>query len=279
MATATDQNTAKSASGGISTFDQFVKFSTDASGLERTFRALQAITQILATIEPARQLVILLVSLIWPPITVHPSSQFLHLLSRSTLSALRTRFALGRRFFRVFRFLDAFSSAWKLFVSPEKKSVETWLDISSRSFNGLYLLLETAHFPEALAVDGFRVWGAETAKWLHVEGQRFWFFALVCGVGAGLVRLVALYGNDGVSSPQFQGKGGDEDEEKRRRVVERRRRSRRRVIRRLAADVMDLALPGAVVGWIPASPGVVGLLMLGSTYLTGLEVWERCGRS
>jgi hypothetical protein len=38
------------------------------------------------------------------------------------------------------------------------------------------------------------------------------------------------------------------------------------------------AVPGVVIGWIPMSPGAVGLLMLGSTYLTGKEVWERCGK-
>jgi hypothetical protein len=51
-----------------------------------------------------------------------------------------------------------------------------------------------------------------------------------------------------------------------------------KVVRRLVADVMDLSVPGSVVGWIPLDPGTVGLLMLGSTVLTGMEVWERCGK-
>jgi hypothetical protein len=41
---------------------------------------------------------------------------------------------------------------------------------------------------------------------------------------------------------------------------------------------MDLGLPGSVVGWVPLSPETVGWLMLGTTVLTGMEVWERCGR-
>ncbi|AEO64200.1 uncharacterized protein THITE_2110084 [Thermothielavioides terrestris NRRL 8126] len=41
---------------------------------------------------------------------------------------------------------------------------------------------------------------------------------------------------------------------------------------------MDLAVPGSVVGWVPLGPAVVALLMFGSTVLTGMEVWERCGR-
>ncbi len=43
------------------------------------------------------------------------------------------------------------------------------------------------------------------------------------------------------------------------------------------ADVCDLPVPGAVIGWIPVGSGTVGLFMVVSTYLTGLEVWERCG--
>jgi hypothetical protein len=56
------------------------------------------------------------------------------------------------------------------------------------------------------------------------------------------------------------------------------RKGKGKVVRRLVADVMDLSVPGSVVGWIPLDPGTVGLLMLGSTVLTGMEVWERCGK-
>ncbi|KAK0708294.1 hypothetical protein B0H67DRAFT_556811 [Lasiosphaeris hirsuta] len=227
-----------------STFEQLVKFGTDASGLERTFRLLQSLTQILIFLTPARALLLHLLALL-PPALAASELPF------SALQALRARFALGRRFFRVFRFLDAFGSAWTLSQTARaapwgSPGLETWLDISSRSFNGMYLLLETATFPEALGVDGLSVWGREMAGVLQVEGQRLWFFALVCAVGAGVVRV--------------------------------RRGGGWRVGRRLVADVLDLAAPGAVVGWVAAEPGTVGLLMLGSTWLTTVEVWERCGR-
>ncbi|KAK3350072.1 hypothetical protein B0T25DRAFT_549720 [Lasiosphaeria hispida] len=221
-----------------STFEQFVKFGTDASGLERTFRLLQSLTQILIFIAPARALLLHLLTFLPPTLAASE-------IPLPALQTLRTRFALGRRFFRVFRFLDAFGSAWALSrtAGVAGGSLEMWLDVSSRSFNGMYLLLETATFPEALGVDGLGVWGAETAAVLQVEGQRLWFFALVCAIGAGVMRV-------------RRGEGG----------------------RRLVADVLDLAVPGAVVGWVAASPGTVGVLMLGSTWLTTVEVWERCGR-
>lgn len=203
----------------------------------------------------------------------------------AALRDLRARFALGRRFFRVFRFAESFAAAHALYVAtpPGEGGVETWLEISARSFNGMYLLLETLHFPEALAVEGLSVWGPQRAGVLHVEGQRFWFLALACAVAVGGLKLRRLGGEGGGVVVDGKGERKEEGEEKekereRERETEKRRDQSQRVLRRMIADVLDLAVPGAVVGWVPASPGTVGILMLVSTWLTGLEVWERCGR-
>lgn len=148
----------------------------------------------------------------------------------------------------------------------------------------MYLLLETLHFPEALGVEGLSVWGRERAGMLHVEGQRFWFFALICAVAAGVLKLGGLRlrgSKGGIKKGEQEGeqRNGEKGEVQREKEEEREKREQaRRVLRRLVADVLDLAVPGAVIGWVPASPGTVGVLMLGSTWLTALEVWERCGR-
>ena len=197
---------------------------------------------------------------------------------------MRARFAIGRRYFRVFRFLESFNSAWTLYhraAGAEGMGLEKWLDVSAKSFNGMYLLLETMTFPDALGVEGLGIWGGEVGGMLVVEAQRFWLFALVCGVGAGGVRLWnGSRGRDGKKKGEREkkGEGGDGQREKWLKEEVKREEQSRRVLRRLVADVMDIGLPGAVVGWVPVSPGTVGLLMLGSTWLTGLEVWERCGR-
>ena len=166
--------------------------------------------------------------------------------------------------------------------------MESYLDISAKSFNGFYLLLETLHFPEALLAssDGVTVWGADMARTLHVEGQRFWFLALVCGVSCGVLKLGKMWvyrAVPGEGSGQLMGgKEGESVGERHEREERQRgefRAKERRVVRRLVADVMDLVLPGVVVGWVSVSSGTVGVCMLGSTLLTGLEVWERCGES
>ncbi|KAK0641034.1 peroxisomal biogenesis factor 11 [Cercophora newfieldiana] len=252
--------------------EQFIKFSTDASGLERTFRLFQAITQVLIFVSPARALLFSLLSFL--------SSSPDHLsklqpLSITTLSTLRARFAIGRRYFRVFRFLDSFNAAWKGFAVGPRGWGE-WLDVGAKGFNGMYLLLETITFPDALGVEGFGIWEVEVNKVLVVEAQRFWLFALVCGIGAGWARVVKLRG---MGKGEKTGEGEKEEVRRKRAEEERKRREMEwKVLRRMIADALDIAVPGAVVGWAPASPGTVGLLMLVSTWLTGLEVWERCGR-
>jgi hypothetical protein len=144
------------------------------------------------------------------------------------------------------------------------------MDFGAKSFTGMYLLLESLTFAESLAVPGLSLWGEQRAAELAMDGQKFWFVGLVCGLLAGVLRLTA--GEEGVT-------GGRTMAEKRsHREREKGRERKRRAFRRVVADAMDLAVPGSVVGWVPLGPGMVSSLMLESTVLTGMEVWERCGR-
>ncbi|KAK4127281.1 hypothetical protein N657DRAFT_566720 [Parathielavia appendiculata] len=236
---------------GVSTFEQFVRFGTDAYGLERLLRGLQSLTAIILFFPGLRHL-LLFVSL-----------------SPATLAHLRKRLSALRQPFRLFRFLDSFSCAWSIFSSPLPSNtrpevlglVERWMDFGSKAFTSIYLLLESLTFVDvAVDIPGLGLLGSqEQVRAVVLDGQRFWFLGLVCGILCALAKLGKGEGRAG------EKRNGD-------------RRRRQKVWRRLAADVMDLAVPGSVVGWVPLSPGKVGLLMLGSTILTGMEVWERCGR-
>lgn len=324
-----------------------------ADGLERTLRMVQALLQIVTHYSlPFNLLTCLLgrIALSTTPLEWDhdTAGQLL-----PTLITLRSRVAITRRCIRLFRFLEAFHGAWKLYRhTPHQpdhpggpKPLDVWLDITGCSFSGMNLLLESLLLPNALVGDGLRVWGAETEATLNVEAQRFWFLALVCSIAAAAVRMVKIMayapvpetgevfgdgsctgeaaarhgeGGGGVRTPAQENAEEDmsaegerrsreideksaetsaigerwewrKERDRLRRIVRLRREQRiqrRRyiksrlalVLRRIFSDVLDLAVPGSVVGWVPASSGMVGLLMLGSTYLTGTEVWERCGR-
>ncbi|KAK0742344.1 hypothetical protein B0T21DRAFT_409165 [Apiosordaria backusii] len=341
------------------TFHQFIKFSTDAYGLERTLRFLQSLTQLMLSY-PTLPLTLL-------PFLGFPPSHLPKSLSPSkkhTLSELKSRLSLGRRYFRSFRFLENFSQAFDKYIeasasasakasssvksstSAKNKAkagglavglilggigLEKWLEILSKGFNGVYYCAETSTFIDELKVDGLGVWGRDLAKRVMKEENRMWFFSLVLGVLAGCWKVGRLGGEiaqarrevrllekevrrenkaGGVvrgqqggweGKPMRQGEGGQlqqqqqqwrEEEMRLERVragevklEEMRTRldklvdTRYKAARRAVADLLDLAVPGKAVGWVPLSTGVVSALMLGSTWLTGLEVWEKCGES
>ncbi|KAK3492516.1 uncharacterized protein B0T23DRAFT_317285 [Neurospora hispaniola] len=315
-----------------SNFETLIKFGTDASGLERTFRLFQALAQCIAHIPSIRSIFVLILSslrillgffFLSSTSNLSPPSKELFSPSAkaesqviTTALGVRSRLAQGRRFFRIFRFLDSFHSASTLYyqyqaqTEIDKSEVGMycmWLDIMSKSFNGMYLLFETLGFCAALGVPGLDPWGPEVNRFLHVEGQRFWLFALVCGVIGGVVRLVYdrdLAGggggaaSDGTSETEKENETGTQaddghgnqlkEEERQRAALEQRAEEEQRMAirmdrrmrtkRRITADLLDLAQPGAVVGWFPDWPGMIGLMMVGSTWLTGVEVWEKCAQ-
>lgn len=177
---------------------------------------------------------------------------------------------------------------------------EAWLDIFGRTFNGMYLLLETLCLVDALQVPGFSLWGSRWAPALFVEGQRFWLFGLGCGVASGLVKIVKLLAYAPVPpTGEGYGTGENRDEsemadwekerERLRRIMWVRKEQRKLwksniktkskgLVRKCVADLLDMVMPGSVVGWWKVDQGTLGVILIITTYLTGCEVWERCGR-
>ncbi|KAI1116513.1 hypothetical protein F5Y14DRAFT_67484 [Nemania sp. NC0429] len=316
------------------TFDQFVRFTTDAAGLERILRLLQSITQILTSYPFLLESLLILLAAFTTttnPTTTHDAPNVAQ--TSLILLSLRAKLNLARRYFRIFRFLESFSAAQKLYTSlhtsqskPHSQSksqsparrpsprAAVWLDVLGRTFNGMYLLLEASTIVDAQRVDGLAPWGPEAEAALAVEGQRFWLFSLVCGVLAGLVRVVDIWGSVPASAPASAPASGDRDGNGQGSEVEIadadklpentdhtgaaaagdggskeqqidyavwRREARARISglgRRVVSDALDITLPGSVVGWVPAGAGTVGLAMFVTTLLTSVDIWERCGR-
>lgn len=177
---------------------------------------------------------------------------------------------------------------------------EAWLDIFGRTFNGMYLLLESVCLVDALQVPGFSLWGPQWFPVLFVEGQRFWFLGLGCAVASGLVKMVKLLAYAPVP-PTGEGYGTGEkrdesemadwekERERLRKVMWVRKEQRKLwrsniktkskgLVRKCVADLLDMVMPGSIVGWWKVDQGTLGVILIITTYLTGWEVWERCGR-
>ena len=178
----------------------------------------------------------------------------------------------------------------------------------------MYLLLDASTIIDALQIEGLQLWGPEWERIIAVEAQRFWLFALVCGVFSGLLKMrkvvtdtpVTVTGDsltraktDGNSTstttitekektatPDETAESDPEKELQRLQNAtaetgQKRREVRRRLHglgRNVVANALDVVLPGVIVGWVDASPGTVGLAMFTTTVLTGMDVWQRCGR-
>lgn len=177
---------------------------------------------------------------------------------------------------------------------------EAWLDIFGRTFNGMYLLLESLCLVDALQVPGFSLWGPHWASILFVEGQRFWLFALGCGVASGMIKFVKLlayapvpptgegYGT-GEKRDESEMEDWEKERERLRKIMWVRKEQRKMwksnirvkskgLVRKGVAELLDMAMPGSIVGWWKADQGTLGVILIVTTYLTGWEVWERCGR-
>ncbi|KAI1766928.1 peroxisomal biogenesis factor 11 [Hypoxylon sp. FL1150] len=304
-------------------FEQLIKFTTDSVGLERTFRLVQSVVQILSRFALPFDLLlyVLTLSTASPPTVTA---------TRTILAVLNQRIGLARRYFRLFRFLESFNAAQKIYSRlassasssgprrPAWVQVEPWLDMSSKTFNGLYFLLEATTTVDALAVPGLRVWAPEQERRVATEAQRFWLFGLVCGLLFNLLEILNVLactpvpatgsGFGGVGTGESTAEAEAEDEKKgevsekeklandlkkeqlRLRAIVRGRKQQRVLWRRevqgkisklgrgAVANALDTILPGSAIGWLNVEPGTVSLAMFVTTILTGMDVWERCGR-
>lgn len=223
------------------------------------------------------------------------------------LDSLRTHLGFTRRFFRVFRFLDAFAKSYELLLVMTKLSqqgtregsvfLEQILEGIAATFNGGYLLLESATLIDALKLPGLAVWSAECELLLKIESQRCWFLALAAGAAACIVRLlkvrqaVATQNNQQaatlIAEVELDNHANEQSNSKAKSIAKGTKIETPNIqvqgqdwwlYRKLVACMLDLALPGSVIGWIPATQGTLGCIMLLTSFLTGLDVWERCGK-
>lgn len=218
---------------------------------------------------------------------------------RRPLAEVAGRVGLVRRFIRFFRFFDAFTDSYKVFTcltetSNGKKSngastslyLQKTLDGLASTFNGLYLLLEATTLVDSLGIEGLTIMDKELVLVTKIESQRCWFLALLFGALSCMLQLSdmrilisaetvpANSATTNATTSEDKTAGPATKKTQRSKMIAQQRRLSKKVI----VCLLDMPLPGSIVGWIPASEGTVGLLMFTTSVLTGLDVWERCGR-
>lgn len=265
----------------------------DPVGLERTFRFFQAVCQIIASYPAVFGIFLTLLD--FGSAKPHQAAETL-----SVVLGLRQRFNLARRFFRFFRFLQSFSAARKILaaISPSGRAsakkkisqdpIEAWLDVLAHTFNGMYLLLDAPAIIADLRIEGFQVLSPEWDRKLMIEAQRFWLFALACGALSSFLKRQKLrapapkkvVGSSDINEKTQTAVATSTKEDEAVAKIEEQARAKKRsgLARNAVANALDIILPGAMLGWINASPGTVGLAMLVTTILTGKDAWDRCGR-
>ncbi|KAH7313200.1 PEX11 domain-containing protein [Rhexocercosporidium sp. MPI-PUGE-AT-0058] len=223
------------------------RFVSNAAGLEKTLRLLQSFSQVVA----ANSL---------PP-------------AAAPWLQARTQFALGRRYLRFLKFIDAFALAFEAFSTYS--GIIAVLEFGKWSCLGMFLLLESCTILDAMGVY-LTGWAAG----LFVEAMKFWFYSLSMGILLALVELWDLSGNIPLESAM---RHGDEREDEKvaektaqiqkSRAIERALK-RRSAMKKMMIDGCDLFIPGSITGWLVISSSNVGMLCVLSTVLAGFDIWE-----
>ncbi|KAL2075792.1 hypothetical protein VTL71DRAFT_735 [Oculimacula yallundae] len=227
-----------------------IRFTNDATALEKILRLFQSFCQILAAYS----------------LSLEDAAPWLY---------LRAQFALGRRYFRFFRFLDCFSKAYDSFHSVD--SVRGVLLVGKWSFLGGYMFLESVTILDAMGY-----WVTPLARTCILEGNRFWFYSLICSILWGLLQLVDVMTEK--EDPKVTDTNNEKEEKnssteltaKARKQSDMKRNSEISAIKtKLVIDGLDLLSPGSVTGWINTSAAVVGFSSVVSTLLSSKEIWDR----
>ncbi|KAI1171030.1 hypothetical protein F4777DRAFT_566957 [Nemania sp. FL0916] len=297
----------------VTTFEQSARFANDLAGLERIFRLAQSVVQIILAYPTTAHVVLdpLVLRLAHVPASLVFRRAILQTLQqRLDLARRYVRvFRFLDTFQRVRRLLLQYQSpspaasattaakggASKPSYAPRGRQAAEWLDLLGSTFNGMYLLIETSTILDYMQVDGLQVWGREGSLAVNAEAQRFWFFTLACGVLAGIVRIrrvllatptpsggygdVAPVTGDSAetSSKEKESESQSQKKELEKRCQLERSRMLTKLVRGVVSNIIDIIIPGVVVGWFRVSPGIVALAMFVTTISTSVDIWERCG--
>ncbi|KAH7384733.1 peroxisomal biogenesis factor 11 [Cadophora sp. MPI-SDFR-AT-0126] len=222
------------------------RFVGHAAGLEKTLRLLQSCSQVVA----AHSL----------PVASAPWLQ------------ARSQLALGRRYLRFLKFIDAFALAFGAF-SSHNNGIVAALEFGKWSCMGMFLFLESCTILDAMAI-----YRSNWAAGLFVEAMKFWFYSLTLGI---LQALIELWGLSWQGSAMRKEDEGEDEKVGKKAALDHESRARQRrskrwnVVKKIMIDGCDLSIPGSITGWLAVSSSNVGILCIVSTVLAGYDIWDK----
>ncbi|PVH85930.1 hypothetical protein DL98DRAFT_583018 [Cadophora sp. DSE1049] len=221
------------------------RFVGNAAGLEKTLRLLQSCSQVVA----AHSL----------PVAAAPWLQ------------ARSQLALGRRYLRFLKFIDAFALAFEAF--SKHSGIVAVLEFGKWSCMGMFLFLESCTI-----LDAMDIYHSNWAAGLFVEAMKFWFYSLTLGM---FLALHELWGLSGQGSVMRKGNKGEDEKFGKKAEQDQESRARQRslkrwnVVKKIVIDGCDLSIPGSITGWLRVSSSNVGMLCIVSTVLAGYDIWDK----
>jgi hypothetical protein len=122
-------------------------------------------------------------------------------------------------------------------------------------------------------MDAMGIWDTAWGKDVLIEANRFWFYSLILSLCCSLWTLfVATAGSSKARSNSDRTTEKTQQSQKEPDKKEK-QPSPTPLVKQIVVDSFDLLIPGAIVGWIAASPIQVGLATIISTVVAAWDIW------
>ncbi|KAF7955553.1 hypothetical protein EAE96_004479 [Botrytis aclada] len=261
-----------------------VDFASDAAGLEKSLRLIQALCQICAFYPRVLGWVLLGLGIGMGRrggVGEGGVDGKIQVQIVEKLWKARRELAVGRRYMRFFRFLQNFSKAWDSLLNED--GMRMLMNVGKSGFMGAYLGLESLTILDIMGVCN-TPWSSTCT----LEGNKFWFYSLCISIFGGLWDLYHLIiNNDVIPKPNSQDNPHDLDLSTKpvddKHTIEeqpgknKKRKSKTPIILKIIENAADLFQPGAGTGWIVSDRGIVGVMTVISTLLSSRDIWRRVG--
>lgn len=229
---------------------QVANFGSDASGLEKILRLLQALCMVAVAV-------------------LFPNNPVVGNAVRA-----REQFNLGRRFLKFFKCVPMLQSsvAGKAFGA---EGLVSTAEMARNAFMGLYMVIESATL-----LDFMGVYPVSWAAPAMLEANRFWFYSLSISVFLSLYQFFNVPSTpiptaSSTSASEKDAKAATVDEKTKKDVKKQRSELKWKYAKEAVMYGVDLLLPGAATGWIKTEPLYVAVAMVTSTVLAMEGIWKR----